>query len=134
MRWDESSGCGCGGQCQGGDAEDGEAHALGFVELRFDVADAKPGYGYSDEAEADGGLEHGSAHDHTDNGAAVCAEGHADTDLGGPAGYGVSGNTVKAEGGEQQGQDAEESHEARNHALLCEAVSDLLVEGLEFDN
>ena len=42
MSWDESSSCGCCGQCQGGDGEDGEAHALGFVELRFDVADAKP--------------------------------------------------------------------------------------------
>lgn len=26
---------------------DGETHALGFVQLRFDVADAKPDYGYS---------------------------------------------------------------------------------------
>ena len=85
-------------------------------------------------AEADRGLEHGSAHDHTDNGAAVCAEGHADTDLGGAAGYGVGGDSVEAEGGEQQGQDAEESHEAGDHAVLSEAVGDLLVEGLEFDN
>ena len=45
MSWDESSSCSCGGQYQGGDGEDGEADALGFVELGLDVANAKPGYG-----------------------------------------------------------------------------------------
>ncbi len=69
-----------------------------------------------------------------DYGAAVCAEGHADADLGGAAGYGVGGDSVEAEGGEQQGQDAEEGHEAGDHAVLREAVGDLLVEGLEFDD
>src|SRR5579862_9871307 len=74
------------------DGEYGEAHALGFVELRIDVADAKPGDKYSAVCEVDRVLEHGSAHNHTDNGTAVCAEGHADT--AGAAGYGVGGGTV----------------------------------------
>src|ERR1700679_2881112 len=115
LSWGESSSCGCCDQGQGGDGEDGEAHALGFVELRFDIADAKPGYGYSDGCEADRGLEHGAAHDHTHNGAAVCAQGHADTDLAGAASYRVGSHTIEAEGCEHESQDAEERHEARDH-------------------
>jgi hypothetical protein len=131
---DQSSNRGCCGQCQGGDGKDSKAHALGFVELRLNVAEAEPGYGYSDGSEADHGLEHGAAHDHTDNGAAVGAEGHADTDLRGAAGDGVGDDAVEAEACEQKSQDAEQSHEARDHAVLSEAVGDLLVEGLEFDD
>src|ERR1700722_20820346 len=93
------------GQCQGGDGEHGEAHAPGFVELRFNIADAKPRYGNSDGYEANRGLEHGAAHDHTDNGAAVCAQGRADTDLGGAADYRVGGHTIEAEGREHKSQE-----------------------------
>ena len=128
---DESCCCCGGGEGEGGDGEDGEVHALGLVELGLDVADAEPGYGDADGCETDRGLEHGSAHDHGDDGAAVCAEGHADADLGGAAGYGVGGYAVEAEGGEQERQDAEERHELSDHAVLGKAVGDLFVEGLE---
>ncbi len=84
--------------------------------------------------ETDCGLEHGSAHDHADNGAAVCSQGHADTDLRGATGNGVGGDSIETEGGEEQGQDAEENHEAGDHAVLDEEVDDLLVKGLEFDD
>ncbi len=59
------------------------------------------------------------------------AEGHADADLRRAAHDGVSGDAVEADGGQQQREGAEEHGEPRDHALLGEAVGDLLVEGLE---
>jgi hypothetical protein len=61
----------------------------------------------------------------------VCAEGHAGSYLGGAASYSIGGDAVEAECCQEQGQDAEEGHEPGDHAVLAEAVADLLVEGLK---
>jgi len=51
---------------------------------------------------------------------AGCAEGHADTDLLGPAGDGIGDDSVDTEGGEQEAEDGEEA--ARRGGVVDDAL------------
>ena len=84
-------------------------------------------------AEAGNGLQHGAAHDRSDDPAARRSQRHADADLRRAPHYGIRCDAIKADGREQQGQQPKRS-ETRNQALLYEAVVNSLLEGLKFND
>ena len=117
-------------QHSNGDGHDRHIYAGDLIELRLDVAHAEDGHRDAD-GEADDGLQHGAAHHRADDAAARRSQRHADADLRRAADDGIGGDAVKADGGEQKRQQAEERSEARDQPLLDEAVVNLLLEGLE---
>ena len=117
-------------QHSNGDGHDRHIHAGDLIKLRLDVPHAKDCHRDAD-SEAGDGLQHGSAHDRSDDAAARRSERHTDADLLRAAGYGIGGDAIKTDGGEQKRQQAEERSETRDEPLVDEAVVNLLLEGLE---
>ena len=70
----------------------------------------------------------GPTKNHVDDLASVGAECHADADLVGAAGDVVGGDTIEPDGGQQEGEQAEESREPGDEALLVVFTIDLLTE------
>ena len=112
-----------------GAAEDERVPAFDLVELGRDEAGASDRDGNADE-QADDDLGESSAQDEADDIGLVRAEGHADADFAGAALDGVGGDAVEADGGEDEGEDAEESGHLGDGALLIEVGIDLLLQGL----
>src|SRR5579875_1992353 len=119
----------CDDRCE----EDDRVPLLDVIELRGDEARASDGCGDAD-GEADEDLGEGPAEDEADDFGSVGAEGHADADFAGAAGDDVGGDSVEADGGEDEREDAEESGHLGDDALLIEAVGDLLVHGVDVED
>src|SRR5215471_14982558 len=107
-----------------------EVVAAGLVELRLKEASGDESCRYADE-EADADLDSGSAKDETNNTGAIGAKRHAEADLRDAASDAVGGDSVEADGGEDEGDCAKDGGEADDEGLTGEVVADLLVVGGE---
>ena len=84
-------------------------------------------------SESDEDLQEGSAEDEADDAGAISAESHADADFAGAALDGVGGDAVEADGGEDEGEDAEEAGHVGDGTLLIEVGVDLLAHGQDIE-
>src|SRR6185437_2653092 len=92
------------------------------IELAGGGLGAGNGGGDADD-HADDDHQQRLSQDHSDDGAGTGAEGHADSDLGSAAGNAVGHDAVKADGGQQQGQEAEEGAELGQQLLGDEGAA-----------
>ena len=91
--------------------------------------EARAGEGDGDaDRDSDSDEEKYLAHDEPADIGAFRAEGHADADFVGAAGDHVGHQTVDADAGEEDGEQAEEGGELRDEALPGDGAGDLLVE------
>ena len=102
-RWNDAGNGSRKHQHSNGDGHDRHIHAGDLIKLRLDVAHAEDGHRDAD-SEAGNGLQHGAAHDRSDDAAARRSQRHANADLRRAADYGVGGDAIEADGGEQQAQ------------------------------
>ena len=115
------------------DRHHAEVNTRDLVELCLHIADAEHSGGNTNH-ETEERLRHGAAHHHADDACAFCAESHADADFRGATDDDVRRHAVESDRGEQKCQAAEERSQPRDHPLVIEPVSNLLVEGLELDD
>ena len=132
MRRDDAGEQGAESKGEDRDGKDERVPSLDLVELVGDQARAADGDGNAD-GEPDEDLQEGSAQNKADDIAAICAESHAYTDLAGAALDGVSGDSIEADGSENECKEAEEAGQLCDGSLLIEVGVDLLLQGLDVE-
>ena len=116
-----------------GDGHDRHTHAGDLIKLRLHVPHAEDCHRDAN-SEAGDGLQHGAAHDRSDDAGARGSQCHAYADLRRAADDGMGCDAIQTDGGEEKGQQAEQRREARDQPLLDEPIVNLLLECLELDD